>query len=622
MLSPSPSSDHITIYEILGLRGVGAQVVGAIPVLERLRLRETCRAFLSAVDESLEDVSELFWEDVADAAGRPGGLDWLVHKCPNLQTLSIWSRTDLRPDDRDAHMQKMGGRLVGPLMATQSLLGIPQCRRLRSLNMAGSADVRDDFLTALAGSCRELESLDVSYCRVTDAGITELSLHCPGLTDLAARGLSRVSNASIKQVAMCCGQLQRLDIAETAVTDDGVSAVTQHCAHLRHLAIGGCQEVTDAGMLAVAANCPHLWSLDVSGLQHITNASILAIARHCRQLRGLNLSGCRGSFDGGITAVAEYCTQLERLEMCHVRMRWATMREVAHNFTRLRHLNAQGCCGFGDDVISVLAANCPQLRHLSVSNGPYVTDYGIVLLAQRCCQLEHLSILGCDRVTDAGITAVAQQCPRLRHLDICGCCNVTDASVALVGTHCRELEELKVSARAGRVTDAGLIVVARNCARLRSLTIVGDQIAWGDVFKHCGRLEHLDVTAASTSLGECMEAIGRYCTRLLSFVAGNCRLSDEYLAELLAGPGAARLQHIDLSFCDTLTDKSLIAIAHACPQLRMLNLWAAIQQHLTDVGISAIAQGCPRLTYLNIVGAAGIEGALSMLGPAKCEVVT
>eukprot|EP00899_Mesostigma_viride_P008575 jgi/Mesvir1/17719/Mv16612-RA.1 len=76
----------------MAVPGVGARMMGALLVIDRVRLRRTCRFFLPAVDDSLQRLTQLFFE-VSDKGGCPAactaGLPWLLTKCPNLQTLSV-----------------------------------------------------------------------------------------------------------------------------------------------------------------------------------------------------------------------------------------------------------------------------------------------------------------------------------------------------------------------------------------------------------------------------------------------------------------------------------------------------------------------------------------------------
>eukprot|EP00899_Mesostigma_viride_P014019 jgi/Mesvir1/22618/Mv14062-RA.1 len=647
MWSPSLSSDNITVNQVMATPGVGAHIMGAVPVMERLRLRATCRAFLYAVDQSLESVSELFWEDIAAAASSTAGLDWLLRMCPNLTTLSVWPRTDGETDYRREQMRRVWACMVRPGMATQSLVEIATCNKLRSLNLAGSADVEDGLLAVLAASCRDLESLDVSYCRVTDQGITDVATKCAGLKELISSSTWQVTDASIKRVATCCGQLQRLDVPRTAVTDAAVCAIAQHCPNLRHLAVGNCRGVTDASIIVLAEQCPRLQYLDVSGLIRVTNASIKEIATHCPLLRGLDLSFCRNVTDEGVVAVATHCKQLEWLHLfCTEHDKAAAgvvaagVLEVARLCSRLQHLDARAISEIDDGAVSALATSCPRLRHLAISCCYQVTDRCIVTLAEHCARLEHLSVEGCGKVADTGISAVARTCPRLEHLNVLGCHKVTDASITLVGEHCRQLGVLRVCARRGGVTAASLSVVAQNCTRLQSFEIrdagglmlrgglsARDRVAGETaavallaVVNSCRQLRHLRVSGFTFHWDGCVEAISRNCTHLQSFDAHACdKLADRHIATLLAGQAAPQLLHLALASMGKITNTSLMEVGRRCPELRTLSVPGLSK--VSSAGIRAIAHGCRRLVWLRGANANVSQQARAMFDPSKCAVI-
>ena len=68
------------------------------------------------------------------------------------------------------------------------------------------------------------------------------------------------------------------------------------------------------------------------------------------------------------------------------------------------------------------------------------------------------------KVTDAGIIAVAKNCPNLVTL-IAQDCGLTDASVIAISNNCPNLETLAVQ-NCFKLTDASMIAIATNCAKL------------------------------------------------------------------------------------------------------------------------------------------------------------
>eukprot|EP00899_Mesostigma_viride_P005488 jgi/Mesvir1/14940/Mv26266-RA.1 len=601
MNSPAGSYDGATLNQVVAVPGVGAQILRVIPMLQRVRLRQTSHAFCFSVDESLEDIRELFWADVADVASRTGGLLWLLSKCPNLRKLSLLSRTE-RDLDRDSWEQPRLAVLTCPQLANHSLLGLVQCRQLLCLQLPGCDEVDDNFLAMLAVSCHELESLLVNDCNITDIGVACLASFCPRLKELSVSYAQKVSDASIKRIAHRCQQLERLSIEKTAVTDSSVSAIAQHCVNLCHLDVGHCKKVSDAGLLMVARNCALLRSLSLRGAsQGITDASIIAVAENCPVLQKLDVRSCYNLTDASIVKLVEHCKLLEHLDLpgYTTGITRVSMVEVVSKCPLLLHLGAPDF--FDDDAMGLLAQNCPQLRALVAG-------------------------VSRARVTGAGISTLAQHCPQLHRLELGGCGRITDAAMRLVGEHCRQLEELAIHTQRPTMLWAndGLKVVGCNCTQLRSFSIrMGQRTtdhALRIIVENCEQLERLCIRDARCSMTECAAAIGRNCTRLWSLHFIDCwMLTDGDVAAMLSGPAAAKLLKLCLLLSRDITDEAIMTVGRTCRQLRTLNLTYC--DKVTNGSMMAIAQGCPRLTLLEVRNSKVTRDGLYSFDGRKCKIV-
>eukprot|EP00899_Mesostigma_viride_P018868 jgi/Mesvir1/26983/Mv20695-RA.1 len=594
---------YAAVDQVIAARDIRAQIFGAVPLLERVQLRGACHGFKSAVDKSLEEISELFWEDIADVAIKPGGLDWLLPKCPHLRTLSFCSRAahQLPRDEREQAIKEFTRK---PGTSKQSLLGLAHCRQLRSLTLAGSLDVDDNVLIEVAAACRDLERLDIRNTRmntrINDAGITEVALHCRQLKELLV-GHSKVTDESLQRIAERCRHLEQLVIVGTSVTDAGVSAIARRCPNLRHLDMDD-SNVTDAGIATVAAHCPQLEYLGIEQTgPGLTEDSVIAIAQHCPGLRGLRLRNC--PFTGvGLRAVADGCRQLESLDITNCTILGSAFAYLATRCPQLRRLNVIGDDieeqRVHDDALLALGRNCRELRKLTI-DAEEVSDDGIAALAGGCPSLEHLHLGICNNASDAGITAIAQGCPQLRYLELNRCDNVTDVCIRAIVRGCPQLRRLHLYWCLG-VTDDGMVAIAENCPQLRELAVrnCGKVTDAGlrVVGEHCRLLEYLSCSLKGEVTDANMGVLAQNCTQLRGFCLEGRRVADQTVATVLSGPAAATLLFLDLSFNEGIMDDALLAVARACPILREFRV--ARCPKVTDVGIMAIAQGCRRLRVL------------------------
>ena len=72
--------------------------------------------------------------------------------------------------------------------------------------------------------------------------------------------------------------------------DEGVSAVAEHCARMRLLAVSSCESVTDEGVSAVAEHYAGLQHLDPHWCVGVTDEGVSAVAEHCAGLQHLDVS--------------------------------------------------------------------------------------------------------------------------------------------------------------------------------------------------------------------------------------------------------------------------------------------------------------------------------------------
>ena len=97
-----------------------------------------------------------------------------------------------------------------------------------------------------------------------------------------------VDNTKLMTIASGCPQLQSLNISRCSITDAGIIALANGCPQLQSLNIGYCDEITDEGIKALATGCSQLQSLDISGCYEITDAGRKIAERINRKMQLIN----------------------------------------------------------------------------------------------------------------------------------------------------------------------------------------------------------------------------------------------------------------------------------------------------------------------------------------------
>ena len=195
---------------------------------------------------------------------------------------------------------------------------------------------------------------------------------------------------------------------------------------------------------------------------------------------------------------------------------------------------------FCDEDLEVLADGCPELRVFEVHSAE-IGDQGLTALA-RLKQLRTLN-LGFEVALDATPAAfgsLARGCPLLSALDAGGFDPQSsselpndDMLLELAG-HCRSLTSLWVPESRSRITDTGVVAIARANPSLTSLNLGSTSYpAWpGD---------GADITDAS------LRALARHCPKLKTLNVRACeQISEEAIAALEAScAGGLRVEYPD-----------------------------------------------------------------------------
>eukprot|EP00899_Mesostigma_viride_P019788 jgi/Mesvir1/27810/Mv07491-RA.1 len=428
-LSSSLQDQAPTLQDLLCMRGVGSLLVSPLPLLDKLRLRASCRAFAQAVDECLGCLTHLDGKDLGygiKGTHHVAATAWLAAKCPSLKNFTVcpcrgWVGSVSGPWTVCAWSTPAANTGVEMLAS--------RCALLVSMDLRGATGVDDRGLTAVGRTCPLLEEL-YSAGPVTNAGIIAIGEGCPCLTVLDLSFSGHVDDDALTVVAERCTGLRHLAVRDTQVTERGVSAVLRQCPGLVLLDLCSCEQVR--GLMSPGTDRREAaagWAIAPGTESSETRDNAVVGGR---QLAGLMVSGVPGG------------------------------RQLA-----LRVLNLNYCENIPPAAFLELAPRCPHLERLEVTTCEGVTDASIVAFASHCPQLCYLDTSYNGAVTDAGIEAVAFHCPKLRHLDVTDCPEVTDASIMLVGKRCGRLEHF--SATHSGVGWDGLRAVVEGCSGIKHL---------------------------------------------------------------------------------------------------------------------------------------------------------
>ncbi|KDR11567.1 F-box protein SKP2A-like [Zootermopsis nevadensis] len=222
--------------------------------------------------------------------------------------------------------------------------------------------------------------------------------------------------------------------------------------------------------------------------------------------------------------------------------------------------------------------------------------------------LEVLVLKGCKPLTDAGYSLIPRL-QKLSGLNLSHCKDLTGKTVCDIVESCQNLKKLNLDDVTKIFDDDVICIIRKVGGQLTSLILDGEDLT--DVafsyLNNCARLQQLEVSFCEEMTDKgLLEGIGPLQElRSLRLKKGQ-NLTASGLSTFLHRPAMACIVDLNLSECSSLDDHGLEGIANRCVQLRNLSLcWC---WEVTDAGIMILVTHCSELRVLDLLGVIHITG--------------
>lgn len=284
-------------------------------------------------------------------------------------------------------------------------------------------------------------------------------------------------------------------------------------------------------------------------------------------VRDLNLRGCvqlREKWLSHGERISDICRNVVNFCLEGCRIDKTAMHHLLIRNPRLEYINVCGLSTVGNSAMKIIAQSCPHLETLNISWCSNVDNKGLKRVVDSCKKLKDLRagelhgfddeelmqklfesntlqrlIIHRTDITDDALkilihgrdpeidllTELPIAPPRaFKHLDLHQCASLTDRGVRALAYNVPLLEGLQLS----------------QCSELSDESIV-------EVIKSTPLLTHLD-----------LEDIPN--------------LTNNTLIELAKAPCAACLEHLNVSYCETLGDSGMLPILKSCPNIKSIDM--------------------------------------------------
>ena len=285
-------------------------------------------------------------------------------------------------------------------------------------------------------------------------------------------------------------------------------------------------------------------------------------------IRDLNLRGCaqmgeRWRDDSG--RITQVCRNLENfsIEGCHIDR--GSVHSFLHRNPRLVHINLSGMTILNNTAMKIIAEGCPQLEQLNVSWCQHIDTRGLQKIVQGCSQLKDLRAGEVKGFDDQEFLLDLFNRNTLERLLISHCSDFEDESlqVLIQGTD-PEIDPL---------TDRPLVPPRKfrhlDFSRCRGLTCKGVKTMSYNVPALVG----LQLSQCHSLNDEALEGILESSPLITHLDLEELdELTNTTLQNIAKAPCASRLQHLSISYCESLGDTGMLPVVKNCPKLKSLDM--------------------------------------------------
>ncbi|KAF7563779.1 hypothetical protein G7046_g324 [Stylonectria norvegica] len=285
---------------------------------------------------------------------------------------------------------------------------------------------------------------------------------------------------------------------------------------IKDLNLRGCVQVEHYKRTEVIVKaCKNLMNATLEGCHNFHKNTLHGLLRSNEKLVNLNLTGLSSVSNTSCKIIAESCPQLEAFNISWCgRVDARGVKLVVEGCTKLRDLRACEVAGFDNTDTAQAIFETNNLETLNLSGCPELDDAALKTMFH-----------GVEPEIDILSELAVVPARKLRMLDLSRCVRLTDAGVKAIGHVVPDLQGLRLSA-CKSLTDAGLERILGSTPRLTHL-----------------ELEDLEGITNS--------------------------LLSEHLAR---APCASTLEHISLSYCESVGDVGVLPIMQKCVRLRQIDL--------------------------------------------------
>ncbi|KAJ5095804.1 hypothetical protein NUU61_005160 [Penicillium alfredii] len=286
-----------------------------------------------------------------------------------------------------------------------------------------------------------------------------------------------------------------------------------------------------------------------------------------------------------ITSGGPFVRDLNLRGCVQLRDKWSSDGERISDLCRnVVNFSLEGCRIDKTSIHYFMLRN-PRLEYINLSGLSSVTNSAMKIIAQSCPQLETLNISWCNNVDNKGLHRVVQSCERLKDLRASEIRGFDDPDFALALFERNSLERLIMSRT--DLSDQSLKTMIHGVDPI--LDVLTDR-----PIVPSRKFRHLDLHQCPAVTDDGLKSLAHNVPYLEGLQVSQCsELTDESIIDVIRT--TPNLSHLELEDLPDLTNGTLIALATAPCAQQLEHLNVSYCESLSDIGMLQVMKGCPRL---------------------------
>jgi hypothetical protein len=208
------------------------------------------------------------------------------------------------------------------------------------------------------------------------------------LKTLKLGGCRNVDDSSFISFCINTKNLEFIDLSNSKITNASLIEISVNCLNLKILKLLECFDITDIGCTAIIKNCLKLEILDLHGCVMISDLTLLRMGKYSMNLKILEATGCEKFTILGLRKLFKNCLLLEDLCFSSLELNDLTLFELSKYCLNLKRLDLSNCYYITDEGLIEIGKKCLKLEYIDTSNCELLTDAGLSLFVLSCKNLK------------------------------------------------------------------------------------------------------------------------------------------------------------------------------------------------------------------------------------------